>query len=992
MNGDRVSDKVLSWAAAACMAGAVAVAIVTLAGWSTGRSWLAACGPEYVPMAPVTAWLMILLGSGSLLRLRGPSSAVLRSVLYCVAFAVGGACLLVCVRSALSFELPLEEWLAPTTVRVEDIPVGRMSPVTAASVLFAASAFGLGIPPLGRNRLARRIELGLVLASITIALMVLVSYALGAPLFYGSPTIPMALPTAISVGLLCCGLLMAVGARTASSRVFTAPADPYPSSSRRFSRGVLLAFLVLLVGIGLAGRAYFAHQLWESRQTAEEHLATVANLKVRQIVDWRDERVSDAQVILEDPFLAEQVRKLAEGVAVREIGPALLARLGSIAKHNQCLRVVLLDPQMKVLLAYPEEQSYFGPTAQSTAVAAARGGVVKLSDLHRSQFSGAIHLDLAVPLRLWGIRREAADSRGSDTGVRCTGVILMEIDPYKVLYPNVLAWPTSSPTAETALIRREGDELVCLNELRHRTKTALSFRVPADERRGMRAAITARKEGIVEGLDYRDVPVLASVRKVPGLGWILVAKVDQEEIFAPLRERAWNTGAILVGIILLVATGVVGLIRHHNSQWLRSQLLADREKERKFRAVFDQTFQFMGLLTPDGKLVEANQTALALAGGNGRELLGKPFWETTWWAHSTEMQKAVHRAVRAAAAGELVRFEATLRSADGALRHADFSLKPVADERGQVVLLIPEGRDISDRKRAETELAHAQKLEAIGRLAAGVAHEINTPAQYVGDNLRFLEEAFGSLESLLAALEDLDCGVEPDDRSRGAMAEIETRAAALDTPYLRREIPSALRQSLEGIEQIASIVRAMKEFSYPGSDDKRLVDVNRAIRNTVTVAHNQWKHVARIETDLDPSLPLVPCIVAGLNQTVLNLLINAADAISDVVGDGSRGLGTITIRTRCEGDWAEIEIADTGTGIPEEIRSRVFEPFFTTKEVGCGTGQGLAIARSTIVERLGGTIRFETEMGQGTRFIVRLPISEKLDESSVSSVPKVCLG
>lgn len=174
---------------------------------------------------------------------------------------------------------------------------------------------------------------------------------------------------------------------------------------------------------------------------------------------------------------------------------------------------------------------------------------------------------------------------------------------------------------------------------------------------------------------------------------------------------------------------------------------------------------------------------------------------------------------------------------------------------------------------------------------------------------------------------------------------------------------------------MAAIVRAMKDFSHPGGQQKQAVDLNRAIENTLTVSRNEWKYVADLVTDLDPSLPPVACLPSDFNQVVLNLVVNAAQAVANVVRDGSNGKGTITVRTRREGDWAAVHIEDTGTGIPEEIHTKVFDPFFTTKEVGQGTGQGLAIAHAIVVERHGGSISFETQVGRGTAFVIRLPIT-----------------
>jgi len=192
--------------------------------------------------------------------------------------------------------------------------------------------------------------------------------------------------------------------------------------------------------------------------------------------------------------------------------------------------------------------------------------------------------------------------------------------------------------------------------------------------------------------------------------------------------------------------------------------------------------------------------------------------------------------------------------------------------------------------------------------------------------------------------------------------------------YLTDEVPKDIQQTLEGVERDRNIVQAMKEFSHPVGKEETFINLNKAIQNTITVARNEWKYVAEMVTDFDPSLPLVSCLPGELNQVFLNMIINAAHAIADVVGDGSKGKGTITVSTRHDGNWAEVRISDTGMGIPENIRSRIFDPFFTTKKVGKGTGQGLTISHSVIVDKHGGTIHFETEVGKGTTFIIRLPI------------------
>ena len=282
-------------------------------------------------------------------------------------------------------------------------------------------------------------------------------------------------------------------------------------------------------------------------------------------------------------------------------------------------------------------------------------------------------------------------------------------------------------------------------------------------------------------------------------------------------------------------------------------------------------------------------------------------------------------------------------------------------------------RDTSERKSLEAQLAQAQKLESIGHLAAGVAHEINTPIQYLGDNTRFLEESFRNLDRVLASYDALASAAEGATLLADEVQQVRAAAEEADLEYLHHEIPRAIQQSGEGVERVATIVKAMKEFSHPGSAEMKAVDLNHAIESTLTVSRNEWKNVADAVTEFDPHLPVVRCLPGEFNQVILNLVVNAAHAIADVTGRGTTK-GRITIATRRDGDWAEIRIRDTGTGIPEAVRGRIFTPFFTTKEVGRGTGQGLAIAHTVVVKKHGGTLEFETEEGQGTTFIIRLPI------------------
>jgi signal transduction histidine kinase/HAMP domain-containing protein len=281
-------------------------------------------------------------------------------------------------------------------------------------------------------------------------------------------------------------------------------------------------------------------------------------------------------------------------------------------------------------------------------------------------------------------------------------------------------------------------------------------------------------------------------------------------------------------------------------------------------------------------------------------------------------------------------------------------------------------QDVTELRRLERELIAAQKLESVGRLAAGVAHEINTPVQFVSDNVQFVRTSIAEITTVIEAYRALrSAATSPGDLAAAAQHAADAESA-VDLDYLLKDAPLALNSAVEGLGRIATIVRSMKEFAHPDQAEKTPADLNKAIQSTLVVAHNEYKFVAEIDAYFE-ELPPVHCYLGEINQVVLNLIINASHAISDVVKDTGK-LGTLTVRTRRDGDAVEISIGDTGTGIAKSARDRIFDPFFTTKEVGRGTGQGLAIARSVVVNKHGGTLRYETEWGKGTTFFIRLPI------------------
>ena len=283
-------------------------------------------------------------------------------------------------------------------------------------------------------------------------------------------------------------------------------------------------------------------------------------------------------------------------------------------------------------------------------------------------------------------------------------------------------------------------------------------------------------------------------------------------------------------------------------------------------------------------------------------------------------------------------------------------------------------KQAAEHHRVEMELSLSQKQESIGTLAAGLAHEINTPIQYIGDNVTFLRRAFELLVPMMDGFKELIEASHEGTISEDTRARMESILEGANVDFLRAQIPPATEQALEGIARVSKIIGAMKEFSHATPGTKSSVDLNRALESTITVARNEWKYIAEIETDLDGNVPLIPGYADELNQVFLDIIVNAAHAIEERVGTMADHKGKITIQTRLAGDHAEIRFIDNGPGIPEEVQPKIFDPFFTTKEVGKGSGQGLALAYGVVVNKHAGTIDVDSEAGKGTTFTLALPL------------------
>jgi two-component system NtrC family sensor kinase len=403
-------------------------------------------------------------------------------------------------------------------------------------------------------------------------------------------------------------------------------------------------------------------------------------------------------------------------------------------------------------------------------------------------------------------------------------------------------------------------------------------------------------------------------------------------------------------------------------------------------------------VAPEPIIAYCNKVVADEHGFRRDELIGKSLSTLAQWANQDGAASDLKAALLA---GHTFHHEDEIMRRDGSKFWLGVSVRPIFDAAGRLTHSVAIGADITakreevlkkqelqnklveemkERARVVIELQLAQKLESVGRLAAGIAHEINTPTQYVGDGVYFLRSAFDDFNQLLDGWRNAIDGL-PQNPEYGALRlEIAELATKHDLDFLRIEIPKAFERTSDGVARVTNIVKAMKEFAHPDANEQSPADLNHAIETTLLVASNEYKYCARIHTEF-AELPAVVCNVGELNQVFLNLIVNAAHAIHDAGRDVNTG--EITISTAVAANEVVIRVRDNGCGVPAENLSKLYDPFFTTKEVGRGTGQGLAIAHSIVVDKHGGHIGVRSGVGTGTEFTVRLPI----DGRGIRSTP-----
>lgn len=394
-------------------------------------------------------------------------------------------------------------------------------------------------------------------------------------------------------------------------------------------------------------------------------------------------------------------------------------------------------------------------------------------------------------------------------------------------------------------------------------------------------------------------------------------------------------------------------------------------------AVFNSVADGLVTVSPEGEIESINKSAYDIFGYDQETIIGKKITDFLPPEMGIKYMQCLHNYMSVGSCelvgrGPKEMFGRRLNGTEFPIELAVTSL-PLDDGSSVFVNVI---RDMTSRKELERQLLQAQKMEALGSLSSGIAHEINTPAQYVGDNIKFLKDAFQAYDGFYKFVGNFKS--EPPSDIERLKEEISSAESKYDLAFFSDETPLAVEQSLEGVSRISEIVGAIKGFSYPATDEEIYVDLNEALKNTIIVSRNQWKTFADMQTSFDENLPPVPCIPGKLTQVILNLIINAAHAIEDKSkGNGDPQNNFIRISTALADKKVIIKVGDSGCGIPKENMTKIFDPFFTTKEVGKGTGQGLSISYDIVVKKHGGTLRVDSEVGKGTTFIIELPMEKE---------------
>jgi len=911
---------------------AAGLGALALLGWWLEQPLLTGFGAANFPMAPVTALLFVLHGTSVLLRVRRTSEGLAPWATVVAHSASTLLCVILLLSTSIGIDLPIERLGFHTEGSVAGMPIGRVSPVTALGFLLASGGFLAS----ATSQAYRVFWVGLAAWWFACVLMglftsFLLAYLFGAPLLYDVGYAPPALNTCVAfLGL---GMaLLALSARP-GRRYVTKP----PPSSRMVAFSV---FVVLSACVVTGGYLYFRSYAGHHRAEVGRTLAAIAELKVDEISQYRAERMGDARVFFGNVAFADVVQRHFADPKDAATRDQLYSWLEQVRTQYRYHRLTLLDTELVERVAVPDSATHMASAAVHIAEEVLRTGEIEFVDFHRNDHDQSISLGILVPVL-------------GDGGARL-GVLDLRIDPETNIYPLMRRWPSTSKTGSIHLVRKEGDRVRFLSDPRGLSDAAFSLRLPLehDYYPAVRAALG--HEGVVSGLDHRGVPVVAFVHPVPDSAWALVVSLAESEAYAPLREQMWLTIAMVVAFLTTAGVAVAFNGRQQRAQFYQAQYEAERERT-WLRDVLARSLNEIYVFDPDSlRFTFVNTGACRNIGYSAEELSAmtpldiKPAFD----------EQTFRRALEPLRKGELevLVFETVHRRKDGSEYSVEVHLQHLPAGSRPVYLAVI--NDITERVQAEAQFRQAQKMEAVGRLAGGVAHDFNNQVFVIT----------GYCDLLLAD-------------------------AAGNT-----DLESSLEEIKKAAQRAAALTAQLLAFSRKQVLQPKVLDLNAELAGIESMLRRVMGESVEFSFIPEPNLGNVKVDPNQLQQVVMNLVVNARDAMPTG--------GKLTVETRnvvldesyaqsnpdvSPGRYVLLTISDTGCGMTRDTLAHLFEPFFTTKEQGKGTGLGLATAFG-IVKQSAGHIMAYSEPGQGATFKVYLPRVDELVETTEGGSVELSAG